>query len=167
MRETDVNPFENGAAKDGAAKKNTPGRRRWRRVRNITILVLVAAFVVFFAIRFYFPFGEGVKTGQLNYVVRKGIVFKTYEGKLIQSGFRSRSGGLQSNEFEFSIADRAIADSLMRSGGQEVELRYTEYFGALPWRGHSRYVVKDIIGIKPAEQQLVLPPAGPASVPAE
>ena len=162
MNQQDVNLSENSAA-----KKNSPGRRRWRRVRNITILVLVAAFAIFFAFRFYFPFGEGVKTGQLNYVVRKGILFKTYEGKLIQSGFRSRGGGLQSNEFEFSIADPVIADSLMRSGGQEVELRYTEYFGALPWRGHSRYVVKAIVDINPAEQQLILPPAEHPPPPAE
>lgn len=163
MNQQDVNLSENKTA-----KKNTPGRRRWRRVRNITILVLVVAFGVFFAFRFYFPFGEGVKTGQLNYVVRKGVLFKTYEGKLIQTGFRSKGGSLQSNEFEFSIADPTIADSLMRSGGQEVELRYTEYFGALPWRGHSRYVVKAIVDIKPAEQHLVLPPADPsATSPAE
>ena len=54
-------------------------------------------------------FGEGVKSGELNYVVKKGYIFKTYEGKLIQSGFRSRTPGtVQSYEFEFSVGDRRL-----------------------------------------------------------
>ena len=52
------------------------------------ILLLVAAGFVYW--KFYFVFGEGAKSGELNYLVKKGYVFKTYEGKLIQSGLRSR-----------------------------------------------------------------------------
>ena len=43
--------------------------------------------------KFYYVYGEGVKAGQLNYVVYKGVVFKTYEGKLIQSGFKGGAAG--------------------------------------------------------------------------
>lgn len=129
----------------------TSPRRTWKKVRNITLLILVLALAAFVGIRYYFPYGEGVKTGQLNFVVYKGIVFKTYEGKLIQSGFWSnKPGGIQSNEFVFSVVDPAIADSLMHVGGQVVELHYKEYFGALPWRGYSKYIVDKIVSIKPA-----------------
>lgn len=38
-------------------------------------LLLVGA-VLFGYFRFYFVFGEGVKSGELNYVVRKGVLFK-------------------------------------------------------------------------------------------
>ena len=136
--------------------------RKWRRIRNIVIIVLVAALAIFIGFKCYFPYGEGVKTGQLNFVVRKGVIFKTYEGKLIQTGFwTNQPGKIQSNEFNFSIADKAIADSLMHAGGELVELHYVEYFGALPWRGHSRYVVNGIVNITPvggADYQ-ALPPA--------
>lgn len=125
----------------------------WRRFRRYALLTVVAAAAIFFAIRFYYPFGEGVKTGQLNFVVRKGFVFKTYEGRLIQSGFRSEAGSLQSNEFTFSIADRAVADTLMHAGGQVVDLHYREYFGALPWRGYSKYIVDRIIRLDPPSAQ--------------
>ena len=131
---------------------NTPSvkkRSGWKKFRNITLLVLIIGLALFVGIRFYYPFGEGVKTGQLNYVVYKGVVFKTYEGKLIQTGFRSQPGGIQSNEFEFSIVDKALADTLMHAGGQIVELSYKEYFGALPWRGYSKYIVDGIINITP------------------
>jgi hypothetical protein len=115
----------------------------------------------FFGVRFYYPFGEGVKTGELNYVVHKGIIFKTYEGKLIQSGFRTtQASGISSNEFEFSVADKAVADSLMRMGGNVVELHYTEYFGRLPWRGYSKFIVDKILSVTPSRPQSIdYPPA--------
>ncbi len=126
----------------------------WRKVRNIILLFLILFLAGFVYIRYYYPFGEGVKSGQLNYVVYKGVIFKTYEGKLIQSGFRTQTGNIQSNEFEFSIENKEIAERLMHSGGKIVELQYKEYFGALPWRGYSKYVVDGIVSINdmPLEQ---------------
>lgn len=112
-----------------------------------TIVALLLASFVFF--KFYFVFGEGVKAGQLNYIVHKGYIFKTYEGKAIQSGFRSQSTGtIQSYEFMFSVEDKVVADSLMLCSGKDVELHYKEYLGTLPWRGVSKYVVDKIISVK-------------------
>ena len=110
---------------------------------------IVAALAIFIYIRFYFVFGEGVRNGELNYVVYKGLVWKTYEGKLIQTGLRSQStgSGIQSNTFEFSVADRELAEKLMLNSGKILELHYKEYFGKLPWRGHTKYIVDRIISI--------------------
>ncbi|WP_085537411.1 hypothetical protein [Massilibacteroides vaginae] len=120
----------------------------WKKFRNFSLAILAIALILFVGIRYYYPYGEGVKTGQLNYVVYKGMIFKTYEGKLIQSGIWSnKPGGIQSNEFEFSIEDKIIAEELMRAGGKTVELHYKEYFGVIPWRGYSRYVVDKIVRI--------------------
>jgi len=111
------------------------------------IVVLLFATWVFF--RFFFVFGEGVKSGELNYIVRKGYIFKTYEGKMIQTGFRSQTAGaIQSYEFAFSVEDKAIADSLMRCSGKELELHYKEYLGAIPWRGVNKFVVDGIVSEK-------------------
>lgn len=112
------------------------------------VLVLVFAAAVYF--KFYFVFGEGVKAGELNFVVYKGYVFKTYEGKAIQAGFNSKSktATIQSYEFEFSITDPMIADSLMRCSGKMVELHYKEYLGALPWRGKQKYIVDEILAVR-------------------
>jgi hypothetical protein len=95
--------------------------------------------------RYYWVFGEGAKSGELNYVVYKGILFKTYEGKLIQSGIRAQGASLNSYEFEFSVADKRIAEELMARSGDHFTLHYKEYLGALPWRGHTVYVVDSII----------------------
>ena len=112
------------------------------------LALLLIGGAVFFYFRFYFVFGEGVKSGELNYVVRKGVIFKTYEGKLIQAGIRTKEmGSLGSNEFEFSIEDPALAEQLMLLGGRSLELHYREYFGVLPWRGFTKFIVDRIIEV--------------------
>ena len=115
----------------------------------IILSVIVIALSLFIFFRYYYVFGEGVKSGELNYLVKKGNVFKTYEGKLIQSGIRSKqTGSVQSNEFEFSVSDKAIAEKMMLNSGKLFELHYIEYIHSLPWRGYSPFVVDSIISIK-------------------
>lgn len=119
--------------------------------KGLTIATLVAVLVFGFWMyfRFYFVFGEGVKAGELNYFVYKGYIFKTYEGKMIQAGFRSQTPGtIQSYEFPFSVSDKAVADSLMRCSGKTVELHYKEYLGTLPWRGVNKFVVDQVVSVK-------------------
>jgi len=115
------------------------------------IIILILAAVCYY--RYFFVFGEGVKAGELNYVVKKGYLFKTYEGKLIQSGIKSRqTGTLQNNEFEFSIGNKAIAEKMMANSGKFYELHYKEYKNTLPWRGFTVYVVDSIISVKDLPQ---------------
>lgn len=119
-----------------------------KTIISIVSIVLLLILVGFFYFRFYFVFGEGVKTGELNYMVHKGYIFKTYEGKLIQRGFKAQTAGaVQSYEFQFSVENKIVADSLMRCGGKEVELHYKEYIAPLPWRGVSEFVVDEIIRV--------------------
>ena len=114
----------------------------------ILVTILIFALAVFCYFRFYFVFGEGVRSGELNYVVYKGLIWKTYEGKLIQTGIKAQTSGVQSNTFDFSIADKEIAERLMTESGNVMYLHYKEYFARLPWRGHTRYIVDDILSIK-------------------
>ena len=114
----------------------------------VVICIVVLGFIFWW--KYYFEFGEGVKSGELNYVVKKGNLFKTYEGKLIQSGFRSKTAGsIQSYEFEFSVVNDSIANILMNNSGNHFDLHYIEYKGALPWRGYSPFIVDKIISMKP------------------
>ena len=119
------------------------------KIISIAALIAVLAAAAIIYGKFFFVFGEGVKAGELNFVVHKGYVFKTFEGRVIQAGFGKgkgiNAGAIQSYEFDFSITDKAIADSLMRCGGKTVELRYKEYLGTLPWRGKQKYIVDGIV----------------------
>ena len=125
-----------------------PKKRRNRKGLTLFLGILILALSIFFYFRYYYVFGTGVKSGELNYLVYKGVVFKTYEGKLIQSGFRAdKPGGLQSNQFDFSVEDDEIAKLLMISSGKNVQLHYKEYFGTLPWRGYTKFIVDSIVTI--------------------
>jgi hypothetical protein len=128
-----------------------PGKRQGSKSRKFFrafLLIIFLALIVFFYFKYFFVFGEGVKSGHLNYAVRKGNIFKTYEGKLIQEGFRSNTTGtIQSYEFEFSINSKRIYELLSANSGKRFDLHYKEYHGIVPWRGNTKYIVDSIVSM--------------------
>ena len=60
------------------------------KVITIISITLVLALTLFIYFRFFFVYSSGVNAGDINYFQRQGIVFKTYEGKMIQSGLEQR-----------------------------------------------------------------------------
>lgn len=122
----------------------------FKKIVAIVVITLALALATFVYFHFFFVYSSGVNAGDLNYFQRQGVVFKTYEGKIIQSGFRSAgstSEGLRSNELKFSVTDTAVAEQLMRCSGRNVELRWKRYMGKLPWRGRSEYVVYEVLAV--------------------
>jgi hypothetical protein len=129
-----------------------------KKVLRILLVVVVILGAALFWWRHYFVFGEGVKAGDLNFLVKKGYIFKTWEGRLIQTGFKTPTpGAIQSNEFEFSITNDSLALVLERASGKFVELRYKEYIKPLPWRGMSKYVVIEVLEIRGPEGETQTP----------
>lgn len=123
--------------------------RSFKYYFRMLILILLLLGGVAFWWKYFYVFGEGVKSGELNYLVKKGNVFKTYEGKLIQSGLRSQKpGSIQSYEFEFSVENDSIANILMNNSGKYFDLHYKEFKGAIPWRGYTTFIVDKIVNSK-------------------
>src|ERR1700741_3152729 len=91
----------------------------------IIVTVLLAALAVFIYWRYYFVLADGTQAGTLNIFQKKGIMFKTYEGKIILSGFKAN---VQSNEFSFSVTNEKVAQQLLQLPGKEVNLHYKQYF---------------------------------------
>ncbi len=130
-----------------------PKKSGFKKFLNWLLFLIVILGSFYFWWQYYYVFGEGVKSGELNFVVKKGNIFKTYEGKLIQSGIRSRTvGSIQSYEFDFSVTDDSIANVLMNNSGNYFDLHYKEFKGTLPWRGYSVYIVDKIISTKSIER---------------
>lgn len=121
-----------------------------RKFTTIASIVIILGLVLFFYWRFYFPFTDnGSKDGFLNKIEHKGYIFKTWEGTLMQVGLKSASpGAMQSPTFEFSVTDENLARTLQANSGKYFNLRYKEYLGTLPWRGHSKYIVDSIISLR-------------------
>ncbi len=124
------------------------------KVKNILVYLLVVIFLFLAGYgyyNYYFVFSSGVKAGELNYIVKKGFIWKTNEGRLIQAGYKSgNQNSIQSNEFRFSVTSEAIMHKLENSSGQVVQLHYNEYLGMLPWRGMSTNIVDSVISQSPA-----------------
>ncbi|MEO5651025.1 MAG: hypothetical protein ABIR03_14030 [Ginsengibacter sp.] len=116
-----------------------------RKIFRTVLIILVLGLGIFFYVRFFWVFGTGTKAGTLNTFMNKGYVFKTYEGKIIQSGFKQN---IQSNEFNFSVTSESVAKVLLNNAGREVEVHYKEYFGSLPWRGMEKYVVDSVYQVR-------------------
>ena len=113
------------------------------------IAILVLAGYIF--IKFFFVYAEGVNEGDINYFQKEGYIFKTYEGKMIQSGLKSMKGvqgSIQSNEFKFSVDDERVAQQLNEISNTGVKLHWKRYRGTLPWRGNSQFIVDGVYSSK-------------------
>lgn len=127
----------------------TPKKKKSRKGLRWFLGILILALGIFVYVRYYYVYTTGVKSGELNYLIYKGVVFKTYEGELIESGsYANEPDELQSNHFVFSVADEDLANQLMVAGGKMVQLHYKEYFGSPPWRGNTKFIVDSIVSIE-------------------
>ncbi|MCQ2348232.1 MAG: hypothetical protein MJZ65_03485 [Paludibacteraceae bacterium] len=106
----------------------------------VAILILALAGFVYF--KFCFVYATSDNTGTINYFKKEGFIFKTYEGKMIQSGTQA---GMKSYEFKFSVEDENVAQQIRDNANKEMTLITKQYLGVLPWRGDSRYVVDSIV----------------------
>lgn len=131
-----------------------------RKVIFVTILLIILSIVGYSYWYYYNPYSDGYREGVLQKFSRKGNVFKTYEGEVIQLGFGQRiNGSFNAQYFHFSVADLTIADSLENCIGKSVRLHYTQYRRSIPWRGDvhasdempkGQYVVDGIAEVKDA-----------------
>ena len=112
-------------------------------------------------------------------ISRKGNVFKTFEGEIMQPGFRTGGGSINSNNFKFTAIDDVVSKKLSDATGKTVKVHYVQYRKTLPWRGDNydadnaepgQYIVDRVLEVSaasaPAQTQLppmVLPTPTPAA----
>ena len=116
-----------------------------------TSVIAVLALAVFIFFKFCFVYAEGVNEGDINYFQKEGFIFKTYEGKMIQTGLKNSKvqGSIQSNEFKFSVVKESVARQLDEGSNTGVKLHWKRYLGTLPWRGNSQFIVDSVYVAKP------------------
>lgn len=129
------------------------------KVVTWTSVVAILALAAFIFFKFCFVYSEGVNEGDINYFQKEGFVFKTYEGKMIQTGLKSSKaqGSIQSNEFKFSVVDERVADRINNGSNVGVKLHWKRYLGTLPWRGNSQFIVDSIYSTGAASSRIESP----------
>ncbi len=100
------------------------------------ILVVLIAYISFI---YFVTYSEGYRAGQLIKISKRGILFKTWEGRLSQ-------GVSEEQQFNFSVqkSDEEIIEKLKELQGKQVKLTYIERFGTFPWLGDTKYYVQEV-----------------------
>lgn len=110
--------------------------------RFFIVLALGLIFSVYWF--FYNSFSNGERTGILIKITHKGNLFKTDEGEMWLS-CRQMSNP---EKFYFSVTSDSIYSLLKNLQDECVQLTYTQYRGAIPWRGDTKYIVTGVAPIK-------------------
>ena len=98
--------------------------------------IIVIFLTIYILIKVIYTYSEGNRAGRLIKFSSRGDIFKTYEGELNLGGINTTTGGIMiNNMWEFSVVNKAVADSLSRLEGRDVTLRYKEKISTLPGRG--------------------------------
>ena len=115
--------------------------------RLFIILLIVGAAVFSFA--YWGSYSEGVRSGMVVKISKKGYIFKTYEGQLNLLTFgATKSPNFVSESFDFSVEqDREDIVKILEEAslsGERVSLKYVERLVRFPWRGDTKYFVVEV-----------------------
>ena len=86
-------------------------------------------------------------TGCVPQRERRGMIFKTFEGKMISESALTDTTRIYSRDFNFSVTDQAIVRELqaIQGSGRPVTLEYVRYYATVPWRGSQPIVITGIV----------------------
>lgn len=100
---------------------------------------IVIVFLIYVLIIYYVTFSEGYRAGELIKISKRGVVFKTWEGRLSQ-------GVSEEQQFNFSVqkSDKEVLEQLKTLQGERVKVTYIERFGTFFWLGDTKYYVKGV-----------------------
>lgn len=110
-----------------------------KKFLGILISVVLIVTVIYFSFIYFATFSEGIRSGELIKISKKGVLVKTWEGEISQ-------GISGAQIFSFSVEDKykdVIAD-LEKYQGRYVKLNYVERYKTLFWLGDSKYFITKV-----------------------
>lgn len=106
----------------------------------LLVIILLGSLIAWLVMGY--TYSEGSRAGVLIKFSKKGYLFKTYEGELNLGATGNVPNTAQFNQlWNFSVADEATAQALMKAEGRKVSLQYKEVVKAMPWQGETNYFV--------------------------
>ena len=117
-------------------------------VKKVLLFLTIITLGVF-AFFYWGKYESGLMAGKVLRISQKGILFKTYEGKLNLETFGALKGTSPIAEsFDFSVesSDTAVINQLQQVSlsGERVNLYFTKRYMTFPWRGESKYFVTKV-----------------------
>lgn len=117
-----------------------------RKFIGYSIFAITVVSIVYISFIYFVTFSEGFRAGELVKISKRGLVFKTWEGRLSQ-------GVSEEQQFNFSVqkGDKEVIEKLKELQGKRVKLTYIERFGTFYWLGDTKYYIKEVVEIKEEE----------------
>jgi hypothetical protein len=132
------------------------GQRVKRKTISIVKRILIIALILgiaLFAFLYFVTFEKGVMAGKVLRISEKGVLFKTYEGKLNLDTFGALKGASPIAEsFDFSVEGHQteIIKTLeaVALSGERVNLHFKKHYMQFPWRGETKVFVTEVERVK-------------------
>ena len=133
-------------------ENQTFGQKVKRTTKKVVKVVLILAVVIGLVVFSFFYWGtyeSGVMAGRILRVSQKGVIFKTYEGKINLETFGALKGASPIAEsFDFSVekSDTELIKELEQVAltGGRVNLFFVKRYTTFPWRGETKYFASKI-----------------------
>lgn len=119
-------------------------KRTTKKIVRFILIAIVLVLIVGFSFVYWGTFEDGVMAGKILRVSEKGVIFKTYEGKINLETFGAlKDASPIAESFDFSIEseNQALIKELetVALSGERVNLYFVKRYMAFPWRGETRY----------------------------
>ncbi len=112
-------------------------------------VVLIIGLIGLFSFLYWGTYEYGVMAGKVLRISEKGMIFKTFEGKLSLETFGALKGVSPIAEtFDFSVqkSDTTVINSLQQVAlsGERVNLHFKKRYMRFFWRGDTKYFVNQV-----------------------
>lgn len=123
-----------------------------KKLLKWAVALLVIGFVGLYSFYYFAVYEEGVMAGRVLSITQRGMIFKTYEGKLSVESFGSLKGVspiAETRDFSVESDQKTVITDLENAAaeGSRVNLRFIRRYRTFPWRGETNYFV---IGVEKA-----------------
>ncbi len=124
------------------------GRTTMKLVKRLLLIVLILGLAVL-SFAYWGTYEKGVMAGKVLRVTEKGVIFKTYEGKISLDSYGALKGVSPIAEtFDFSVESdqteliQKLSDVAL--SGERVNLTFVKRYMRFPWRGDTKYFVTQV-----------------------
>jgi hypothetical protein len=128
------------------------GQRAKKTTVKVLKRILIFGIIISLAVLSFLYWGTfetGVMAGKVLRISEKGLMFKTFEGKLSLESFGALKGVSPVAEtFDFSVesSEKETIQLLneVALSGERVNLHFKKRFMTFPWRGDTKYFVTQV-----------------------
>ncbi|HRI78861.1 MAG TPA: hypothetical protein PLR06_04930 [Cyclobacteriaceae bacterium] len=128
-------------------------KRKTKSFMKKFLLVVFILGIAVFSFLYWGTYESGIWAGKVISVSNKGMIFKTYEGKLNVETFGSLKGAspiAESRDFSVEGSETELIKTLeeVALSGERVNLKFKKRYMRFFWRGDTNYFVTEVERLK-------------------